>query len=78
MPQIAIYNKRILEVQKMLKDEKGMLKKDFFAEIGFDPSNVDKIRKGGMSFTLEQMQACISKYKINPAYFFNHKAKMFL
>lgn len=78
MSKMALYNKRMLDVQTALKKDKVVSKAEFYISIGFEPFNADKVKKKAMSFTLEQMQKCIDRYKVNPAFFFQPEAKMFL
>lgn len=70
-----LYDKRMLELMELKKVE-GMLYKDFLHSIGFkDHLNLNRIRNGMHSFTLAQVAKCIDVYKVNPAYFFDRKAK---
>lgn len=78
MPQLKLYNTRMLAVQEALKLLGREDKEDFLKAIDFNPRNLPKVKSGNLSFTIRQIDACVQLYKVNPAYFFHPKAKMFL
>ena len=73
---MELHNKRMFLLADHMANN-GILKKDFYTSIGFYPYNADRVRKGTLSFTVENIANCIKIHGINPAYFFKKDAPMF-
>jgi len=76
---LKLYDKRMLDLMNYLKSEEGLSNKDFLESIGFIPyNNIHKVKSGLISFTIKQVDACIKRHKVNPAYFFDRKTNMYI
>lgn len=74
--ELTLYDTRMLALMEQMKQSEGMYYKEFLESIGFtDYDNINYVRSGKRSFTLAQVAKCIEVYKINPAYFFERRAK---
>lgn len=75
---LHLYDQKMLDViTHLIESGKIARQEEFCKEIGADNSNLHKIKKGVFSFKLIHVEACIKRYKINPAFFFAKNAKMY-
>jgi hypothetical protein len=69
--KLPVWNSRMLLLMKHCIDtDECDSKKDFLENIGFEPTNLRDITSGTRSFTVKQIGAAATKYKINVNWIF--------
>lgn len=71
MAKLKIWDQRVLLLMRHCIDlELCDSQKDFLEGIGFQPTNLRQVKNGQQSFTLDQLNACAVKHKINMNWIF--------
>lgn len=75
--KLPIWDQRMLLLMKHCIDtEVCDNKADFLISIGMQPTNLNKLKAGERSFTVDQIAAAASKYKINVNWIFGLESEM--